>query len=414
MARLLNIFYRTRVPCYPVVELSQDKKPVEWKILGWITRDLLDPWMSDLSRSQQEYTKIPIELMSSSIPRILRENLGQIEQIPVLDIQGVQVANYSREDVLYLLRTTIEQEPKTRTGNRTENDIPITPEAGDLAPNNSPDQKARMSSLILGSVPVPMYAADLEGNTLFYNREFEKNILSLKKLSDSIRVAERYFRELSIQILTNTYASTDKEAFRLFDVSLDCEIQMCNLVQEGRITGYLFILEKPGKSDLTHVWRKRLQENGDLESLMDDIESRLIYESLNDNKNNISHTAKSLGLKRSTLQTKIKRLNIDKRFSTKKSLTSSNLDTNKLKARHSQSAAKKKNKPVSGKKISTVPKRNKSVTPLNREKTKIQKKAPGRITAKKNIQTKKTSKKKSAKKATSSSPRATRKTKKKN
>ena len=55
---------------------------------------------------------------------------------------------------------------------------------------------------------------------------------------------------------------------------------------------------------------KKIDEGKALPELIEDIEKKIIIQGLTKNNNNISHTARELGIKRQTLQHKLKKYDI--------------------------------------------------------------------------------------------------------
>ncbi|MCB1319343.1 MAG: hypothetical protein KDK34_03765, partial [Leptospiraceae bacterium] len=195
-----------------------------------------------------------------------------------------------------------------------------TAEASGLVETESATGREWLGEIILSAIPWPLYCQDLQGNTLFYNRAFERDVLAREKLKNSIRLAEAFLLELTRSALALAYAEDreqESEAGTLTTTSqaLDLIIRISYLQKNDRIVGYLYVFQEPGDDNLVPDLINRMVENEEgLEEITDDLEARLIYHMLARHGQNISHTARALRIKRSTLQNKMKRLRLDERF----------------------------------------------------------------------------------------------------
>jgi transcriptional regulator with PAS, ATPase and Fis domain len=190
----------------------------------------------------------------------------------------------------------------------------------------------KFMSMVLASFPDALFATDKEGVTTFYNEKFEFNILARKIFRDSISYTEKYFRELNQDLFAN-YLKTHElnveprksavPVIQAYVKDLSLVLRIITLKEDQRITGFLYHFIEP-QTRLNRMSEGGLvfpsveeafQMNIPLQKLIDDIESHYIFQKLKKNDENISHTAKELGIPRSTLQNKIKLLKINQKFS---------------------------------------------------------------------------------------------------
>lgn len=184
--------------------------------------------------------------------------------------------------------------------------------------------------LILQNFPDGLLATDLEGSSLFYNETFEQNILPKKYFRDSIQQAERLLKEMSKNLLadylkTNELRLDGNSTFSLqtYVSELECNVRIIVLKQNSKIAGYLYHFITPkavlGRQDENGLEfpsiRDAFLQKLPLETMLKEVESSFIFYSLKANQDNISHTALQLGVPRTTLQNRIKFLDLQNRYS---------------------------------------------------------------------------------------------------
>lgn len=187
--------------------------------------------------------------------------------------------------------------------------------------------------LILQNLPDGLLATDLEGNSIFYNETFEQNILPKKYFRDSILQAERLLKEMSKNLLADYLKSNELRldgntpfSLQTYMTELECNVRIIVLKQGSKIAGYLYhfitpraVLGRQNESGLefpsvSDAFFQKLP----LETMLKEVESAFIFHSLKANQDNISHTALQLGIPRTTLQNRIKFLELQNRYSLSK------------------------------------------------------------------------------------------------
>lgn len=309
---ILKIFYMTGLRYLPVVEPGDDRKDLTSSVVAFVSRKRLDMEMADLGRAYQGYDRIPESiLVQKKLPADLITHLSSAERVPVLDVRGDRVAEWEQAEMLRgiavfkerLKKEGLEPAPALREG------VPINEEKRE-------DGSAWLSRLILTEIPDPLFAVDMGGKTIFFNSAFEERLLGRPELKKSIRLAENYFQELLRNLLAAAYeegepqGDIDRLILNTHIEELGTSVTIRPLRAESGLIGYLYIFSPHIVRPLFEETREMIRNGTGLDEIMDRVESAMIRDALKKNGENISHTAESLGLKRTTLQNKIKRLNI--------------------------------------------------------------------------------------------------------
>ena len=318
LSRLLRFFYRTGLPCLPVVEPGHEAHRVG-PLIGFLSRAELDRMMVDLERVSSDLDRIPDRLLVQLAPGDpASTQLRKAARIPVLDRTGEQVASWDEAD---LLRAMAERpRPEAAVAPGATPDPSASSKAGpETTGAGRGRQKAAMAEMLLGSVPLPLFAQDLEAKTIFYNRAFERDVLRRAALKNSIRLAEALVTEIGRNLLARSFEEDPTRrrphsVLSTYHAELGLSVQMSNLERDGRIQGYLFVFQDPGGAGQQAAFTERIVAGEGLEDVVDSIEAGIIYQMLERNGQNVTHAAKALKIKRSTLQNKMKRLRIDERF----------------------------------------------------------------------------------------------------
>ncbi|MEQ9367143.1 MAG: helix-turn-helix domain-containing protein [Leptospirales bacterium] len=353
----MKTFYRTGFAVLPVVAVSDEGRrgpaPAgatapsdstaaasgsELELLGFALRSELDQFMADLDRARGDFDEIPPEiLIRERVPARALRALENRAEIPVIDLRGEQLANWSEARFLKALAAFRESRnvpapdaDEEGAGARGAGPAAGAPDVrGRAAPMTFTASEASGASganrwlgeILLSAIPYALLATDLQGNTLFYNSRFEETILTRRVLKNSIRLAETFFLELTRSLLARSFEEDplrkQRNALSTYHEELEARVRVQNLEQDGRIQGYLYIFQEPGAGELFHELVDRINRGRGLEDVIDDVEGRFIYLMLERHGQNVSHTARALKIKRSTLQNKIKRLRIDERYNRK-------------------------------------------------------------------------------------------------
>ena len=335
LASLLNEFYSYELPYFPVVEEElpqkvkgkQKKAQAVGKLLGFLRRKDLDLWVSDLSRLGHKHKHIPSEILSNHFsPTELLRLLPTDQSIPVFNLEGRKIASWSESQLIQAMGQ-LPGQPKLRAldppqalKENKENEIKPSPQRQQGASRSRVSENSHwLANLLLRAFPWPLYACDLQGKTLFFNSFFEEQILKQAKIKNSLQRAEKYFIEIVRDLLAQSFIEDPQRkhphaALSTHDKSLSHYIRIVNLEEKGRVHGYFFVFQKGDDPGFAAEVKQHLASGSSLDEIIDEIEARLIFNALGSNGQNISHTAKALGIKRSTLQNKIQRLKIEKRF----------------------------------------------------------------------------------------------------
>ena len=337
LANLLTEFYACELPYFPVVEAStslpqktgkkKGKTQDSAKLVGFVTRKNLDLWVSDLSRLGHKHQRIPKEILNHSLEAAeLLKFLPNGQSLPVFNTEGVKVAFWSENQLIQALGQLPEKtrgktfkSPQTSPLERVEVKS-LFSEQKERLPSRVSENSLWLSNLILGAFPWPLYACDLQGKTLFFNRSFEERVLKKTKLKNSLKRAESYLMEMVRNLLTQSFMEDvqnkdERVGLGLYDKFLSHYVRIVNLEEKSHVHGYLFIFQEGEDPAFAAEIKRHLASGNSLDEIISEIEGNIIFNALRDHERNISHTAKALRIKRSTLQNKIQRLRVGKRFS---------------------------------------------------------------------------------------------------
>lgn len=280
---ILRVFYRTGAVYLPVVDNDS--------LLGIIGRYALTARASDASRAAQEFERIPEELfLPEPVEPDVFSAIGSVRHCTVLSPDG-QSSQIESSRILAMIPAK-KREPVSRPATR-----PGSPEEVNLW----------LSRLLLASVPYPLYAMDLKGKTLFYNGAFETSVISHQAFR-SVARCEKAFLELSRQLLAESIAAgQENQPMRGNLRQTGTALWMITLVDTGRVAGYLFALENAGVLEQELFERMTVQG---MDPVMDAVEKGILLRALGRTEYNISRTAELLQTRRTTLQSRMKRLRL--------------------------------------------------------------------------------------------------------
>ncbi|MEM7182796.1 MAG: helix-turn-helix domain-containing protein [Spirochaetota bacterium] len=292
--------------------------------LGLLAKEKVIIDMADLSLQDQEYDKIPEHLLDFNISESIIYYFQKNRTIPVLNILAQKIGSWEKPRFLAEVSTLTHKEFPEEEINAEEE-----PEEQSTTEDDNSDVRQtiiRYIEMVLENFPDPLFATDKEGKTTFYNEFFEKHILTIPFFKDSISFAEKYFRDLNrdlishyLQLQEDEQSSEKIPTLQVFVQNLNKSVRVITLREKNRVQGFLYhILESPQNNNnsikkfpsIEEAFRKKMPLN----EILKEIEIHYIYHCLQENKNNISHTANQLEIPRSTLQNRIKQLNIQKHF----------------------------------------------------------------------------------------------------
>ncbi|TGK19366.1 transcriptional regulator [Leptospira fluminis] len=287
-------------------------------LLGLLPKERVLMELADLSVADREFTRIPEEYLIREIPESLLGYFQKQRTIPVLNSFGEKKDEWDKPRLMAELSRSswvVEQEEK-----RTS------------SPENSAEDRAKQSQwfmeVILQNFPDGLLATDLDGHTVFYNETFESEVLPRKWFRDSILQAEKLLKEMSKDLLGNYLKAHElrldegKISVQTFVTDLECLVRVSVLRQKGKPLGYLYHFSSVGTKlngadgeglefpSVTEAFGQKLP----LETMLKEVEGSYIYHTLKRNQENVSHAALDLGVPRTTLQNRIKFLDLGSRF----------------------------------------------------------------------------------------------------
>ncbi|XDD49245.1 transcriptional regulator [Leptospira sp. WS92.C1] len=310
---LYRYFLITPTTHLPVVDESGD-------LVGLLSRKLIQMEMADLSSSDREYSLLPDSFLETEIPESFLQYFQRQKSIPVLTKTGEKKEEWDKVQMMSGLGKLV-------SGNRPS----TAPSTGEKKQEIEQNSRFWFMELILQNFPDGLLATDIDGSSIFYNETFEQNILPKKYFRDSILQAERLLKEMSKNLLANYLKSNELRldgnspfSLQTYVTELESSVRIIVLKQGSKIAGYLYHFISPrsglGQQDenglefpsVSDAFFQKLP----LETVLKEVESSFIFHSLKRNQDNISHTALELGVPRTTLQNRIKFLDLQSRSTT--------------------------------------------------------------------------------------------------
>ncbi len=287
-------------------------------LIGLLPKERVLMELADLSVAEREFTRIPEELLIREIPESLLAYFQRQRTIPVLKPTGEKSEDWDKPRFLSELSRAswVAKEPV-----KTED-----------SPEKTEEERAKQSQwfmeVLLQNFPDGLLATDLDGHSVFYNESFEKDILVRKWFRDSILQAEKLLKEMAKDLLGNYLKTHElrleegKLSVQTFVPELDSLVRVSILKQKGKPLGYLYhfspasakLNSQDGEGmefpSVTEAFNQKLP----LETMLKEVEGSYIYHTLKRNQENVSHAALDLGVPRTTLQNRIKFLDLASRF----------------------------------------------------------------------------------------------------
>ncbi|MFN3605210.1 MAG: helix-turn-helix domain-containing protein [Leptonema sp. (in: bacteria)] len=305
---LLRIFYKYPLNYIPLLDNNQAG---EFYIVGFLSRNKVLQFSTDKARLEEKFPKIPEHFIEKIIqPRTISEFFKKAP-IPVYNTLGKFIENWEERQINDYLKIFLNSTFYSET-NQKENENLST--SIDL-------QKFNIIETVLSAIPLPLFALNRNGVSIFYNDFFIKEILEKGPFKNTMGLAEAFFKEaIERGIAENIKKNLDFDHLFLYIKEIRKKILISNIQSENEVLGYLIIffddsLIESGettnqKRDIVSFVEKHLNENKTYEEILEIIEVEVIQEFLKKNHYNISRTAELLKVNRTTLQNKIKRLDI--------------------------------------------------------------------------------------------------------
>ena len=313
-----KFFLMTPVAHFPVV--GEDGSAV-----GLLSKEKISREMADLESVGIEYEVIPDHLLTYEITDSIVLFFQTHRTIPVLNIFGQRIDTWEKPRLLAECSDLLTKKIPPKQEQKTDSiDIDIPDSSNKLL-------IYKFMELILRSFPDALFSTDKDGNTTFYNEKFETSILSKHIFRDSITIAEKYFRELNRDLISEYFKTTDVNEnssmslpiLHAFVKNINMIVKIVTLKGDDKVIGFLYHLiesesDQIEKDDHTQsefpIIEKAFQSGVSLSEILKDVESSYILKSFKLNHENISHTASSLGIPRSTLQNRIKYLGLSNKM----------------------------------------------------------------------------------------------------
>jgi len=279
-------FLLTRATHLPVIGKSGT-------LLGLLPKSRILQEKSQLTDGTKEWESLPIEILERSFPETLIQFFRENTRIPVLNELGERIDFWDK--------------PKFMQEVAKLDSIPtkLIQKNEEISSTHRVDPIHWFMELILSHTPDGMIATDITGNTIFYNPAFEKKILSLPLFKNSISLAEKLLKDWNKELIASHLKTNDlklQPGNTLEKRENGFVLRMVSLEKEKKLAGFLY--------QFTIKEAESNSREGDLDSLMFQFEKKIISEALHTHKQNISHSAKALGIPRTTLQNRMKFLSL--------------------------------------------------------------------------------------------------------
>lgn len=298
-------FLLTPVSHLPVVDENG-------KLIGLLSKEKIAHEMADLESEGVDYESIPEIFYDYTLNEKILLYFNSYQTIPLLNQEAQRISSWDKSQFLT-------EVAKLRKPELQKEEVSV--------PKLELDSKIiiyQFMELILKSFPDPLFATDKEGKTTFYNEKFETEVLSKEFFQDSIEHAEKYFRELSRDLISD-YIRTHElsgeklelPCLQIYLPKIEMFVRLTTLKANAKVIGYMYHFLKPNLGLPNEKGEKSfpiLEElyamNTSLQDMLKIVESAYILRAYKQNNENISHTANYLKIPRSTLQNRIKFLNI--------------------------------------------------------------------------------------------------------
>lgn len=304
VGELLKIFYKNPLSYIPLLDFNQKE---EGYIVGFLSRSKVLQHSADKSKLEEKFPQIPDSFIDKKIQPMFIYEFFQKAPIPVYNLFAKYIENWEKETLNEYLKNFLYAEFYNLT----------------TKPEQAIDTKVQnyyTIESILTSIPFPLFAISRNGISIFYNQLFIDNILEKGPFKKTLGLAEAYFKEvIERAIAENIKKNLDTDIIFINIQEIEKQILISTLLSENEVTGYLIIFlnyslleKKEGQifKPLISIVDNYLKQNLTYEDIIEIIEIEIIKEFLKKNSNIISSTAENLKINRTTLQNKIKRLNI--------------------------------------------------------------------------------------------------------
>ncbi|XDD48181.1 helix-turn-helix domain-containing protein [Leptospira sp. WS39.C2] len=311
---LYRHFLLTRASHIPVVDEKGE-------LVGLLSKERVHRELSDLGKERVDLDQIPIEILETELNESVILYFKETSLIPVIGIDGEKKDNWDKPR--FLAAFTKLESKQIRDPKLDSIESKLEKKKENL------DSVQWFMELILSHFPDGLFATDVTGGTIFYNESFERDILTKSLFNDSIETAEKYLHNLNREVLASYLKEHDLSLGKEADTNvlttmlpdLLSQVRIITLKKEKKVVGFLYHFVSSvsslgaGKTksefpDLDLAFSSKLP----LETILTEMEAHYIHKSLQRNSQNISHAASELGIPRTTLQNRIRFLNLSERF----------------------------------------------------------------------------------------------------
>ncbi|TGM47939.1 transcriptional regulator [Leptospira biflexa] len=311
---LYRHFLLTRATHIPVTNEKGD-------LVGLLSKDRVHRELSDLGKEREDLDQIPIDILETELNESVILYFKETSLIPVIGLDGEKKETWDKPR--FLAAFTKLESKQIRDPKLDSIETKLEKKKENL------DSIQWFMELILSHFPDGLIATDVTGGTIFYNESFEKDILTKSLFDDSIETAEKYLHNLNREVLASYLKEHDLSMGKEADTNvlttmlpdLQSQVRIITLKKEKKVVGFLYHFARSvggfgngkGKSefpDLDLAFHSKLP----LETVLAEMEAHYIHKSLQRNSQNISHAASELGIPRTTLQNRIRFLNLAERF----------------------------------------------------------------------------------------------------
>ncbi|MCC5813274.1 MAG: transcriptional regulator, partial [Leptospira sp.] len=300
-------------------------------LIGFLSKEKLQLEMADLSRESMDWEFIPEDFIESNLPESFLSFFNHHSTITVLNRLGQKKESWDKSRILAEYSRSISKEKQISNGQMDSSEPANSLDKNTKEKSPSKDPIAWFMKLILESFADPLFSTDINGNSIFFNDRFEKEILSQAFFRNSVSFAERFLRDLNKDVFASFLKANELDmnstqnngkVLQTMLPKLGYMVRIVTLMENDKIVGYLYhFLEMKNRiasqSDSGIVFpslEEAFANKLPLELVLQETESFYIYQSLLRNYRNVSHAANELGIPRSTLQNRIRQLELDKKF----------------------------------------------------------------------------------------------------
>lgn len=300
VGELIRIFFKYPINYIPLL----DQNTVGEKfIIGFLSRYKVLQFSTDKSRLEEKFYQIPDFFIEKKIQPEYINEFFEKAPIPVYNIFAKYIESWEKKQINENLKNFLYTETPFLSEIKKEENSNV---------DNIDKEKCEILERILSSIPLPLFAINRNGISVFYNQLFIKQILEKGPFKKTLALAETYFKEvIERTIAENIKKNLDIDNIQIFNKELNHKMIISNIFNNNEVVGYLIIFfNDSDQENLISFVEGHLKNKKTYDEILDLIEIKIINEFLKRNHNNISHTADFLNINRTTLQNKIKRLNI--------------------------------------------------------------------------------------------------------